>query len=109
MQSISFCRSILKFFVVLVFASGCSTPQKMNADQLTSIGVNTGNTYWSVQQKLASSGYQCFVSGAKRDNFDCTKKEGFFPSCLLRIEFKVDESNAVSSLRVADPACIGTP
>jgi hypothetical protein len=109
MQCVSFCRSIFKFFVVVIFASGCSTPQKMSADQLTSIGVSNGNTYWSVEQELARSGYQCFVSGAKRENFNCTKKEGFFPSCLLRIEFKVDESNAVSSLRVAEPACIGTP
>jgi hypothetical protein len=109
MQCVSFYRSMLKFFVLAVFASGCSTPQKLSTDQLTSIGVSTGNTYWSIEQKLASNGYQCFVSGAKRENFDCTKKEGFFPSCLLRIQFTVDESNAVSSLRVAEPACAGTP
>ena len=109
MQSLSSCRNIPKFLVVAALASGCGTPQKMSADQLAAIGVTTGNTYWSVEQKLASSGYQCFVSGAKRENFDCTKSEGFFPSCLLRISFKVDESNAVSSLHVAEPACIGTP
>ncbi|TFW18034.1 hypothetical protein [Duganella callida] len=108
MQCISF-RSIFKFFAVAMSIMGCSTPQKMSADQLTSIGVSAGNTYWSVEQKLASSGYQCFVSGAKRENFDCTEKEGFFPSCILRVEFSVDESNVVSSLRIAEPACIGTP
>lgn len=109
MTWIRFSSRIFQYFIVAVFASGCGTPQKMSADQLRSIGVRVGDTYWSVEQGLVSRGYQCFVSGAKRENFDCTKNEGFFPSCILRIEFKVDESNAVSSLRVAEPACIGTP
>lgn len=109
MQCILSRRSILNIGVVAFFVSGCSTPPKMSVEQLTLIGVSVGTTYWSAQQKLASKGYQCFVSGAKRDNFDCTKNEGFFPSCILRIEFKVDDSNAISSIRIAEPACMGTP
>jgi hypothetical protein len=88
---------------------GCSTPSKMSPDHLASIGVSEGTPYWSAEQKLASEGYQCYVSGAKRENFDCTKTKGFFPTCLLRIDFKVDDKNLVSDLRVRDPACIGTP
>jgi len=109
MQPIRFRRSVLKSLVLAVFISGCSTPLKMSAEQLASIGLSVGTSYWSAEQKLASKGYQCFVSGAKRENFDCTKEVGIFPSCILRIEFKVDDSNAISSLRVAEPACIGTP
>jgi hypothetical protein len=81
----------------------------MSSEQLASIGVNVGAVYWDAEQKLASKGYQCYVTGAKRENFDCTKMEGFFPSCVLRIDFKVDDANAISNLRIAEPACIGTP
>ena len=81
----------------------------MTPEHLASIGFGEGIPYWTAQQKLASEGYQCFVSGAKREHFDCTKEKGFFPSCVLRVEFKADDQNAVSNVRVADPACIGTP
>ena len=108
-MQILFRHSVLAVCVAALFVSGCSTPPKLSTEQLASIGVSAGTTYWSAEQKLASKGYQCFVSGAKRENFDCTKSEGFFPSCILRIEFKVDDSNAISSVRVAEPACMGTP
>lgn len=81
----------------------------MSPDHIVSIGLGDGTTYWLVEQKLVNEGYQCFVTGAKRENFDCTKTKGFFPTCLLRVEFKVDDQNLISHVRVADPACIGTP
>jgi hypothetical protein len=92
-----------------IFLPGCSTPSKMSPDHLASIGVGEGAMYWTAEQKLAVEGYQCYVSGAKRENFDCTKTAGVFPACILRIDFKADDKNLVSDLRVKDPVCIGTP
>jgi hypothetical protein len=102
-------RCVMKICTVAFCVSGCSTPVKMSSDHLASIGLGVGATYWSAEQKLASEGYHCYVSGAKRENFDCTKMTGFFPTCTLRIEFKVDEQNVISTMRIAEPACVGTP
>jgi hypothetical protein len=102
-------RCVITACTVAICFPGCSTPLKMSDDYLASIGLSEGIAYWSAEQKLASEGYQCFVSGAKRENFDCTKTKGFFPTCILRVDFKVDDQNAISTLRVADPVCIGTP
>lgn len=99
-------------FIALVvgrFLSACRAPSKLTPERLASLGVGEGAMYWHAQQKLAQEGYSCYVSGASRENFDCTKNAGFFPSCVLRIQFKVNDQNLVSNLRVADPACIGTP
>jgi hypothetical protein len=93
---------------VAICVSGCGAPWKMSPDYLASIGVREGARYWVAEQKLASEGYRCYVSGAKRENFDCTKTKGIFPSCILRVAFEVDDKNLISTLRVADPACIGT-
>ncbi|MBV8657498.1 MAG: hypothetical protein JO142_06715 [Burkholderiales bacterium] len=89
--------------------AGCGTPRKLSPGDLGSMGVHEGAAYWQVEQRLASAGYRCFVSGAKREHFDCTKTLGVYPSCLLRVEFVADNQNQVSDLRVNDPACIGTP
>lgn len=89
--------------------SACSTPAKLSSAELESIGVRDSATYWEAQQKLAQRGYSCYVSGAKRENFDCTRSAGVFPSCVLRITFTVDDKNLVSNLTVKEAACIGTP
>jgi hypothetical protein len=109
LKFIRFTRCVITVCTVAICFSGCSAPLKMSPDHLASIGLSEGATYWSAEQKLASEGYQCIVSGAKRENFDCTKTKGFFPTCILRIDFKVDDQNVISNVRVADPACIGTP
>jgi hypothetical protein len=95
--------------MVAIGMSGCGIPLKMSPEHLASIGVKEGATYWEAVQKLTGEGYQCFGSGAKRENFDCTKTQGFFPTCLLRVEFIVDDKNLISHVRAANPACIGTP
>ena len=100
---------MLALVTVAIGVSGCSTPAKMSSGHLASIGVIEGTMYWEAEQKLAREGYQCFVTGAKRENFDCTKTMGFFPACLLRVAFVADDNNLVSHLRMADPACMGTP
>jgi hypothetical protein len=99
----------IAFCSLVICTSGCSTPSKISSDHLVSIGVSEGAMYWAAEQKLASEGYRCFVTGAKRENFNCTKTEGLFPTCILRVEFNVAEENTISHVRVADPACIGTP
>lgn len=112
MQRPPFIRYISGVLAVGTVAScvlGCSPPLKMSPDHLASIGVVEGAMYWEAEQKLAREGYQCFVTGAKRENFDCTKTIGFFPTCLLRVGFLADDKNLVSQVRVANPACIGTP
>ena len=81
----------------------------MTPEQLERLGVREGAIYWQAAQKLVQEDYRLFVTGAKRENFGFTKQTGSFPTCLLRIEFKVDDENKVTKLRVADPACIGTP
>lgn len=92
-----------------VLVSGCSVPPKLTPEQLERLGVREGVIYWEAEQKLLQEGYRCYVSGAKREHFDFTKQTGGFPTCLLRIEFTVDDDNKLRNLRVKDPACIGTP
>lgn len=105
----------LKFYdlvasvLVATGLSGCSTPTKMSPAELESIGVHNGARYWEAQQKLFQQGYSCYVSGAMRENFDCTRTAGAFPTCLLHITYLVDDKNLVSMLTVKDPACKGTP
>lgn len=106
---IRFVQSAIAACTAAACMAGCSAPAKLSPEHLDAIGVREGASYWVAQQKLAREGYQCFVTGAKRENFDCTKTEGFFPTCVLRVEFKVNDENAISKVRVADPACIGTP
>ena len=96
-------------YAVALLLSGCSTPAKLTPEQLASLGVREGAMYWEAEQKLLQQGYRGYVSGARREDFDFTKETGTFPSCVLRVQFKVDEQNLVSDLRVAEPACIGTP
>lgn len=102
-------RCILTFGALVFGVSACSTPAKMSPERLASLGIAEGTAYWEAESKLAREGYQCFVTGAKRENFDCTRTMGFFPTCLLRVVFVVDDKNLVSQIRVANPACIGTP
>ena len=102
-------RRLIAVCIGSLCLSGCSTPLRKSDEQFASIGVKEGVTYWSAQEKLAREGYRCFVTGEKRENFDCTKTVGFFPTCVMRVDFKASDTNLVSDLRVADPACIGTP
>lgn len=89
--------------------TGCATPPKPTLQQLAALGVRDGVMYWDAEQQLAQAGYQCHVSGARRESFDFTKQTGVFPSCIFRIAFEADDENRVSHLRIADPACMGTP
>lgn len=107
--SIRHIRCAISAGMAAICVSGCSTPRKLDADQLASIGVVEGASYLEAVQKLTREGYQCFVSGAKRENFDCTKTQGFFQTCLLRIELVVDDKNLISHVRANNPACLGTP
>jgi hypothetical protein len=104
-----FIRRTVLLGLVGVSVAGCSTPSKISAERLAAAGVTEGTMYWEAQQRLARQGYQCSVAGAKREHFDCTKTAGFFPTCVLRVTFIADDNNALSNLRVSDPACIGTP
>lgn len=100
---------MLAITTVAIAVLGCSTPPKMSTSHLASIGVIEGAMYWEAEQTLSREGYQCFVVGAKRENFDCTKTMGLFPTCLLRVGFVADDKNRVSHIDVAEPACMGTP
>jgi hypothetical protein len=102
-------QRLMVSIAITIGLSACSTPTKLSTAELESIGLHEGAKYWEVEQRLAQRGYGCYVSGAKRENFDCTRSEGVFPTCLLRIVFIVDDKNLVSNLAVRDPACFGTP
>jgi len=88
---------------------GCAPPAPLTQVQLESLGVRPGTQYWDAMSKLQSKGYVCSVSGAKRENFDCSKSVGFFPTCLLRVEFIAAGDNSISSIDVSPARCIGTP
>jgi hypothetical protein len=102
-------RSLLATSLVALVLSGCSAPKALSSGDLEALGVHDGVMYWIAEQKLAQSGYSCYVSGANRENFDCTRNTGFLPTCILRIVFQSDDRNLVSNLRARDPACLGTP
>ena len=93
----------------IALLAGCSTTQKLSDAQRESLGIRAGATHWEVTPQLFKEGYVCYVSGAKRENFDCSKQTGFFPTCILRVRFTVDDQNKISALSVPEPACIGTP
>jgi hypothetical protein len=99
----------LSVCTVATILSGCGTPSKLSSEQLAALGVSDGIMYWSAEGALMQKGYRCYVSGARRENFDCTKQTGFFPTCISRVDFEVDDKNLVSNLRALGPACIGTP
>lgn len=92
-----------------VCMAGCSAPANISPERLRAIGVADGVPYWQAQESLAREGYSCFVTGDKRENFDCTKTVGVFPTCVMRVEFLADDRNMVSALRTRTAACIGTP
>jgi 4-hydroxyphenylpyruvate dioxygenase-like putative hemolysin len=102
-------RSTILLGTAMALLAACSTPQKMSDGQLHSLGVQVGAKHWTATSALAREGYACFVSGAKREQFDCTKTTGAFPTCVLRVRFSVDDDNAVTTVSASEPACIGTP
>lgn len=89
--------------------AGCAAPSKLSSAELESVGVREGVAYWKAEQGLSQRGYSCYVSGASRENFDCTELAGTWPSCVLRVTFVADDKNLVTSLAVSEPACLGTP
>ncbi len=95
--------------MALMMLAGCGTAQKISNARLESLGITPGAAHWEATSRLSNEGYACFVAGAKRENFDCSKTVGFFPTCLLRVRFIVDDENKISSISVPDPACLGTP
>ena len=110
MQHISlyrFASHALAIWAVVSILSGCATPARLSVNQLASLGVTDGAVYWNAEQKLLQEGYICYVSGAKRENFECSKTKVSFQTCILRIRFEVNDQNAVSNLQVADPVCVG--
>ena len=105
----SLIRNLVAGGAAATLLAGCSTPQKMSGSQLESLGVRAGVAQWEATSKLQREGYVCSFSGAKRENFDCSKTAGFFPTCILRVQFVVDDHNRVSAPNVPEPACLGTP
>ena len=93
----------------IAMLAGCSTPQKMSDARLESLGVRAGANHWSATSALYQEGYICSVNGAKRENFDCSKTTGLFPTCILHIDFTVDDQNKIVAVGARDPACLGTP
>lgn len=93
----------------LALVSGCATPPKVGVAELDAFGVRVGAPHWEATPRLARAGYACFVSGAKREEFDCTKSTGLFISCISRVRFTVDDQNRIAAISVPEPACIGTP
>jgi hypothetical protein len=82
----------------LVAISGCTTPSRLAPDQLASMGLTEGTMYWKGEEKLAQAGYRCYVSGAKRERFDCTRQTGFFPRACF-------ESNSRLTTRTGYRMC----
>ena len=93
----------------LALLAGCSTPKRISDERLQALGIRVGAMYWQATSQLMQEGYVCMVTGAKRENFDCTKKAGGILTCILRVRLIVDDQNKISSLSVPEPACIGTP
>ena len=89
--------------------AGCAAPAKLSPAELKLVGVREGGAYWEAEHGLSQRGYSCYVSGANRENFDCTKSAGIWPSCILHISFVANDKNLVTNLAVRDPACLGTP
>ena len=102
-------KAALYSCAIAVCLTACSTPTKLSSAELDRMGVRESAPYWMVQQALAQQGYQCYVSGQKRENFDCSSTFSGLRTCVLRISFVANSENKVSALRVAEPACIGTP
>jgi hypothetical protein len=102
-------RQLVVSGMAIALLAGCSTPQKMSDTQLQSLGIRVGAPHWEATSHLAREGYACSVSGAKREDFDCSKEQGVFPSCVLRVQFSVDDQNKITTVKVPEPACIGTP
>ena len=95
--------------LAITLIAGCATMQKMSDAQLDSLGVRAGVPHGEATSRLFREGYVCSVSGAKRENFDCSKTHGILITCVLRVRFAVDDQNKISAVNVPEPACLGTP
>jgi 4-hydroxyphenylpyruvate dioxygenase-like putative hemolysin len=100
---------ILASLAAATLLSGCSAPPQLSLAQLDAIGVRPGSRHWDATRSLHQQGYVCSVSGKKREQFDCTKTAGVFPTCVLRVGFDVNDENEIVSVTAPAPACIGTP
>lgn len=107
MRSLQFWDSLL--LVPLLALAGCASPRNLLPEQLNALGVRNGAKYWDAESALNQSGYSCFVTGDQRQNFDCSRQAGVFPTCMLRVTFVVNNLNEVSALRAPEAACIGAP
>lgn len=85
----------------------CATPARLTPDELQRLGVRVGAPHWEVTGPLHREGYACFVSGERREQFDCTKTSGFLPTCVWRIRFTVNDRQAVDTIASPPPACTG--
>jgi len=89
--------------------TACSSPQKLSEAQLAERGLGPGTPHWEATAQLRRLGYACSVSGPTRAQFDCSRTTGLLITCVLRVTFTVDDQNLISTLRVSEPACLGTP
>lgn len=103
------CSPWIAVGVAVMLLAGCAAAQKMSPAQLAALGIREGVPHWQATAALSRQGYACFVSGARREDFDCTRTVGFFPTCVLRVRFTVGDDNRILTPSVAEPACMGTP
>ncbi len=108
-RTLRLARQVPAALLALTLLGGCGTPQPLSMTQLEALGVREGMPHWEATPRLFRQGYACFVSGARREHFDCTKTAGVFPTCVLRVDFDVNDQNLILALRVSEPACLGTP
>lgn len=91
-----------------IWLCACSS-QPLSSAELQAMAIVEGGDPAAVVAALQERGYRCTQSGPQREFYDCVKTSGFMPTCVLRVEFKLDQAGRLKQVRVPAAACIGTP
>lgn len=102
-------KKLLPLIIASLLLTACATSKPLTNTDLDEFGVKPGMRYAEAVRILALRGYQCDAVGTRRENPGCSKQKGFFPTCVLRVNFTVNDANAVEHIQVPQAACMGTP
>jgi hypothetical protein len=97
-------------FALTALLCSCASLPAPTPEHLDAIGVKNGANALDALSNLGHEGFQCQASGAKHENFDCSRMEPAYlglSTCIVRLNFSASDSNLVEKLFVRNVACAG--
>lgn len=85
----------------------CASPIPLTPDDLRTLGVTRGAPSEPAIAAMARVGFLCDVSGARREQVDCTRMTVRLSSCIERIRFTVTSRQEIETIHTPAPVCTG--